>query len=458
MVDFLGWIREQFSQDARNRAIIEQMGEAASQEALDLVYNSLTAEERERGIIKQTYNSRKGATEPMKKISGPLDDFLETALDGWLKQVETIGAASPEEAKAKLITITKYALEVTAGATAIDLALGALPNDMGTVSSNTTRQILTALGVSAVVAAACHDPVKIGVLRPYQDALEQTFRNRRPDDFALFQAYRTRELSPAKVEDLSKLTDDVMTTIEAENDKYYFQEISRWGYSEWFATALSRSATYTLSFSQLVQLAHAGIYDRGLFIYSLWGAGLDKVVMRPALDALETLRDREMYSGFRSMIEPSFVEGDLSEADLKEYWTLAGVPTKVQDWVIVRLRKRRETYAAKQAGTTAAKERDLTVSQITQSFQAGVIKRVDANNMITALGFSQAESDILLNLAETRIKAKGGAALKRLPLSDYEKAQKNKQITIQDVLERMRGEYAAGDIELERKLLEIGKA
>jgi hypothetical protein len=43
-------------------------------------------------------------------------------------------------------------------------------------------------------------------------------------------------------------------------------------------------------------------------------------------------------------------------------------------------------------------------------------------------------------------------------LSDYEKAYTNKLKTIEDVLERMKGEYEPEDIALEAALLKIGKA
>lgn len=57
-----------------------------------------------------------------------------------------------------------------------------------------------------------------------------------------------------------------------------------------------------------------------------------------------------------------------------------------------------------------------------------------------------------------RRKLPGAQTLKRLTLTDYEKAYKNGLLTIEDVLDRMRGEYTPDDIELERGLLEIGKS
>lgn len=432
---------------------------AVTESALKEEFDALPQTLRDEAEVQHVYVTRmKTLRTQYTDPTTVFEDFIKGALDSWLVKVAEYGKADPAKAKENLSKLSAHVIEVAAASAAIDVGLGMLPNSAGTASATNTKQLLAWLGFGAVLAAVAHDPVKIGLLRPYQDSLEQTFRNRRPDDFALFQAYRTRELTPTKVEDLALLDDTKMSIIEGENDRYYNAEIAKWGYSEWFAGALARSATRTLGFSQLVTLARAGIYDKGLAIYSLWGEGLDRVVMPAALSALETLRDREMYSGFRSMIEPSFVDGDITEAELREYWTLSGVPAKVQDWVIVRLRKRRDKTADVARRGTQTKERDLTVSQITQAYQSALIKRVDAYNAITALGYSGTETDILLNLAEVRKTTTETTTLKRLSLSDYEKAYKAKLISLDAVLLRMQGEYAAVDIELEKQLLIAGKA
>jgi hypothetical protein len=180
--------------------------------------------------------------------------------------------------------------------------------------------------------------------------------------------------------------------------------------------------------------------------------------MKPALDALMKQNEMASYEGFRSMVEPSYIEGDIPEADLTAYWTRIMVPADVQAWVLPRMRKRREAYLLKQKQGAPAKERDLTVSQIQQAYQNLLLDRAKAQNMILTMAYSLDEAKILLDLAELRRKLPGAATLKRLTLMDYEKAQKNGIITAADVLDRMKGEYAPEDIELERKLLEIGKA
>jgi hypothetical protein len=452
------WLRRIWEERTTGNRIAFQMSFARNATELQQIYDGLTPDQKEWSEIKTTYPLVKAIFAGQEAVTELAEKEILDALTALQVKSESFRPKTPDEAKKQLAGLTKEVFEIAAGVSAAEMITAksrVVPSDtLGGIYHRT----LTWLGFGAVLAAVAHDPVKIGFLRPYQDNLEAAFRNRRPDDFALFQAYRTRELSPKKIEDLSKLDDTLMDAIEAENQTYYDTEIAKWGYSEWFAGALARSATRTLNFSQLVTLARAGIYDRGLYIYSLWGEGLDRVVMKPALQALETLRDREMYSGFRSMIEPSYVDGQISEQDLLEYWKLSGVPDKVRDWVLPRLRARRQAALAKEKGATIVKERDLTLSQIQTAYVDGIIDRTRAQNMIAKMGYSTDETTILLDLAEARIKAPATGKLKRLPLGDYEKAQKAKLITLQDVLQRMEGEYTKEDIALEKKLLEAGKA
>lgn len=457
--DFLTWLSDTWSGITHNTSVLIGMDALKTIEELDAYWNSLSDADKALPGLQQHYESRKRNMGIFQILSDdPVKQLTSAALDQWLEVLKKYEKLTPEEARDNLKALTADVMKISAGMTAAEIILTKNPWFDGEVIAGMSRRTLSWLGFGAVMTAIAHDPVKIGILRPYQDSLEATFRNRRPGDIALFQAYRTRELSPIKVDDLAKLTDAEMTRIEADNEEVYFREIAKWGYSEWFATALSRSATRTLGFSQLVTLARAGIYDKGLAIYSLWGEGLDRVVMPAALTAIETLRDREMYSGFRSMIEPSYTEGDISEQDLVEYWKLAGIPEKVQIWVLPRLKKKREAYMLKQKTGAAVKERDLTVSQVQQAYQNSLQDRAHSQNMILALGYTMDETKVLLDLAELRRKLPGAATLKRLPLSDYEKAHKNGILKLTDVLDRMKGEYASGDIELERKLLEIGKA
>jgi hypothetical protein len=126
--------------------------------------------------------------------------------------------------------------------------------------------------------------------------------------------------------------------------------------------------------------------------------------------------------------------------------------------MIPRFRKKREAYILKQTTSAPAKERDLTVSQIQQVYQNLLMDRAHAQNAMLTLGYSYDEAKILLDLAEMRRKLPSAQTLKKLTLTDYEKAYKNGLISQEAVLDRMIGEYSPEDIELEKKLLEIGKA
>lgn len=459
MVDIFGWIDNLMGTTRERSDAFRAIYSATDKADLDKLFLALPDRlKTDKEIIEYYNSSRKYKPDSAVDVQDPVAGLISGSLDVWLETIKKYETSDPEKAKENLSKLSADVLKIAAASAAVDIGLGMLPNSAGTASAANTKQILAWLGVGAVVTAVAHDPVKIGLLRPYQDSLEQTFRNRRPGDIALFQAYKTRELSPVKIEDLSKLDDKEMDRIEADNDAYYTREIAKWGYSEWFATALSRSATQTLNFAQLNSLARQGLLSRGLAIYSLWGQGLDRVVMKPALDALMKQNEMASYEGFRSMVEPSYVEGDIPESDLTAYWTKIMVPADVQAWVLPRLKKKREAYALKQKTGAAVKERDLTVSQVQQAYQNSLQDRAHAQNMILALGYSMDETKILLDLAELRRKLPAAQTLKRLPLTDYEKAQKNGILKIADVLDRMKGEYAPDDIELERKLLEIGKA
>jgi hypothetical protein len=247
-----------------------------------------------------------------------------------------------------------------------------------------------------------------------------------------------------------------MDIVEAANQEIYDREIGYWGYPKEFAEALARSATITPRFADLNRIATTGKLDRGFAIYSLWGAGYDRVVMRKMLEALDTTNEVSNYAGFRSLIEPSYVSGDIEEADLVEYWDKIRVPKDLQVWVLPRLRKSREKSLAKSTGVTA--ERDLTVSQIQAAYVDGLVDRGMAAADLRDLkpAYSEQEIEILLGLADKRIKTPGVTKLKRLPLSDYEKAYKNKIITAQQVLDRMEGEYDQRDINLEKWLIDKG--
>jgi hypothetical protein len=180
--------------------------------------------------------------------------------------------------------------------------------------------------------------------------------------------------------------------------------------------------------------------------------------MKIALEALDQANETANYEGFRAQIEPAYIEGAIDEASLLDYWKKLHIPQDVQGLMIPRFRKKREAYMFKTASSAQVKERDLTVSQLIAAYTAGLTDRTKTQNDILTLGYDLAETKILLDLADARKKLPGSSQLKRLPLTDYEKAYKNKLISQEDVLARMQGEYSQKDIDLEKRLLEIGKA
>lgn len=456
---FLAWLRGMWTDATVIATSSQSMSKAATLTELEGIWISLTPAQQADSYLAGMYQGKKKEFVNIAiGLTDPLAGFMNDALSEWLETIKKYETTDPTQAKANLAKLTADVMKIAGTAATIDIALGMLPNSAGEVSAINTKQMLAWLGFGAVLAAVAHDPVKIGLLRPYQDSLEQTFRNRRPDSGDLFIAYGQRSLSVTKVEDVDKITDTLMTQIETENETFYDTEISKWGYSVVFSNALKDAATKTLNFSQLSALAKQGMLTRGMAIYSLWGAGLDRRLMKPALNALMAQNRISNYEGFRAQIEPAYIEGIVTEIDLVDYWAKINVPADVQAAMLPRFQKRRAAYAVQAASSAQGKERDLTVSQLTQAYAAGLADRAKTQNSIISLGYDLAETQIILDIADLRRKLPGAAQLKRLPLTDYEKAFKNGILKIGDVLDRMKGEYAEGDISLEKKLLEIGKA
>jgi hypothetical protein len=437
----------------------QSMSKAATETELEGIWIGLTGAQQKDLYLSMMYQGRKKEFGHISKgLTDPLEIFMSDALNEWLGIIKKYEGSDPANAKQNLIALSSDVMKIAGTTAAIDIGLGMLPNSAGEASATNTKQMLAWLGFGAILAAVAHDPVKIGLLRPYQDSLEQTFRNRRPDSGDLFLAYQQRSLSATKIEDVTKITDTLMTTIEGENEKFYDTEISKWGYSVIFSNALKDASTKTLSFGNLMALAKQGRLNRGMAIYSLWGYGLDRRLMKTALEALDQANEVANYEGFRAQIEPAYIEGAIDEKSLLEYWAKLHIPQDVQNLMIPRFRKKREAYLLKQTTGAPAKERDLTVSQLQQAYQNQLMDRAHTQNAILTLGYSLDEVKILLDLAEMRRKLPSAQTLKRLPLTDYEKAYKNGLIPQEKVLARMQGEYTPEDIALEKQLLAIGKA
>jgi hypothetical protein len=456
---FLQWLKTNWTDATVIASASQSMSKAATETELEGIWISLTEDQKKDLYLSMMYQGRKKEFGDISKgLTDPLEVFMTDALNEWLNIIQKYDVSDPAKAKENLIALSADVMKIAGATAAIDIGLGMLPNSAGTASSTNTKQMLAWLGFGAVLAAVAHDPVKIGLLRPYQDTLEATFRNRRPGDADLFTAYQQRSLSSTKIEDVNAIDEALMTKIESENDAYYDTEIAKWGYSPYFSNALKDAATKTLSFGNLMALAKQGRLNRGMAIFSLWGYGLDRRLMKIALDALDQANETANYEGFRAQIEPAYIEGSIDEASLLDYWAKLHIPKDVQDLMLPRFRKKREAYTLKLTTSAPAKERDLTVSQLQQAYQNQLMERGIAQNAMLTLGYTMDEVKILLDLAEMRRKLPSAQTLKRLPLSDYEKAEKSGLITIQEVLDRMKGEYTAEDIDLELQLLKIGKA
>jgi hypothetical protein len=457
--DFWNWVDKIWGKRGDITNFVQTVKAMQSPEMIESYWQDQTASTRaDPGAIAAYTAAKKLAVENWDERDA-LEKLMDSSLTSWLATIKSYETTDPEKAKANLTKLSSDVMKLAAASAVVDVGLGMIPTlNAGAASSANTKQILAWLGVGAVVAAVAHDPVKIGLLRPYQDSLEQTFRNRRPDSGDLFLAYQQRSLSATKIEDVEKITDTLMTQIEGENEKFYDTEISKWGFSEYFSNALKDASTKTLSFGNLMALAKQGRLNRGMAIYSLWGYGLDRKLMKIALEALDQANETANYEGFRAQIEPAYIEGAIDEDSLLDYWKKLHIPEDVQDLMIPRFRKKREVYLLKQVSSTTTKERDLTVSQLQSAYQNQLMDRAHTQNAILALGYSLYETKILLDLAEMRRKLPSAQTLKKLTLTDYEKAHKNGLITLEAVLDRMKGEYTPADIELERQLLKIGKA
>ena len=185
-MDVFGWLKAQWEYNVVLGFAASNMNRAANANELDAVWTSLTPEQQQNEHLKKIHKGRlKYLDVEGQTLTKPLEIFMSEALDKWLKKIAEYETKDPAQAKANLTKLTAEVMTLAGASAAIDMGLGMLPNSAGETSAINSKQMLAWLGVGAVVAAVAHDPVKIGLLRPYQDSLEQTFRNRRPDDLSL---------------------------------------------------------------------------------------------------------------------------------------------------------------------------------------------------------------------------------------------------------------------------------
>jgi len=158
------------------------------------------------------------------------------------------------------------------------------------------------------------------------------------------------------------------------------------------------------------------------------------------------------------MIEPSFVDGLMSEKDLVEYWTKSGIPDEVQKWILPRMKVRLEKALNKDRDAAISGELKETVRYLLNAYLSGLISKEFCVRNIISLGYTKEEADKLILSAEIRKKTPSTEKMKRLPLSDYEKCYVYGLISLPTFTERMEGEYDPRDIALELDMLKAGIA
>lgn len=454
--DFMTWVDNLGLRNAQVSATIATMKVIETEDVLDEQYANLRESVRNDPTVQAMYITRKSQVKGKKSGSlDPVAEFINMALGKWVSAVGDLSDITPEKSQAKLAEISAKVIEVFGASAAIDYVAGSMTMSGGDASSKNTKELLKWLGFGAVLAAVAHDPVKIGLLRPYQDHLEATFRNRRPEYMGIINAYRQRSLSTTVVENTDDITDELMDKIETENNANMDFYGAQWGYPQKWITIEKDASTRAMTFGNLMAMARLGYYDRGMSIFSLWTYGIDRRLMKNALNAIETSRDVGMWKGFRSMVEPSYVQGLIEESDLTEYWTKILVPPDVQTWALLRLRNSRAKFAAKELKLENAASKDLTKSDWMQAYERGIISVDELKTKLSALGYDATEIDILVKLADSKKVGPASTACKHLSLSDYELAHRNGIITLDQVGARMLGEYCASDIDLEKQLLQI---
>ncbi len=453
---FFQWYDSIWGRQGQVHSAIQTMPAFETIEALNDYYASLNESVKKDPAVMGAYNQRAAIVANIhSSFRDPLAVFLEGALDKWIAAVGSLENMGPDQAKTKLAEISAKVIEIFGASAALDVGAGTLTFGAGEASAINTKELLKWLGFGAILAAVAHDPVKIGLLRPYQDSLEATFRNRRPDYQGILNAYKQRSLSTIPITDIDQISDEVMDKVEVDNNKNMDEYGAMWGYPDKWITIEKDAATRALTFGNLTSMARMGHYNRQLAIFSRWTYGLDRRLMYQSLDALETMRDVGLWKGFRSMVEPSYVQGLIDADDLKEYWTRILVPTPVQEWALLRLTKSRERYATKELKLEGVKQRDLTRADFQKAYVEGIIDLPTFESKLHSLGYDDDEVVVIVKLTEASKKGPTSTKCKRLSLSDYELAHKNGILTTDQVIDRLQGEYCDADIEIERQLLAL---
>lgn len=391
---FRDWYESIWGRQGAVQSAIQTMPAFTNEESLDTYYKSLPDDVKNDSSVLAAYTAHKAKVADVHvNLENPIKKTIEGLLDQWVQRLHQYDMSDPAKAEETLASLSADVIEICGVAFAVELGLGAIPfTQEGPVSSARVSQLMAWLGFGAVINAVAHDPVKIGLLRPYQDSLESTFRNKRPDERMLLRAYTQGKIDKA----------------------FYDLNIAKYGYSQPWADILSETMYRGLTFSNLMQIAKQGLLTEDLATSNLQQNGLKPIYIPKAVSVLmkanQQATDKETAKGLKA--------------------------------------------------TAPEKERDLTVAQIQSAYVEGLIKRADAMNMLAALKpvYSKDEIEILLKLADARIKTPNPAKLKHLTLAEYHKAYKAKLISKEEMLARLQGEYTPEDINLYSELLDAGKA
>jgi hypothetical protein len=244
---------------------IQKLRGVKSSTELETVWQSLPSGVQSGDAVLREYNIQKKVFDIQKNgVDNPLTPLIQSMLDDWKTKIEKYDLKDPTKANETLASLAADVLAVSSTAAIVELALGALPNGEGTVASTKVSQLMGWLGFGAVINAVAHDPVKIGLLRPYQDTLEAQFQNRRPEERYLIAAVTRQLMSQAD----------------------YDREMSKWGYPPAFRTIMTQASYRSLSFSNLMAIAKQGLLTPELATANLKQGALRPDAIQPAVNVL----------------------------------------------------------------------------------------------------------------------------------------------------------------------------
>jgi hypothetical protein len=263
--DFWAWYDQIWGKRGHITNFVQTVKAMNTEEIVESYWKDQTDDTRADPGAISAYNAAKNRVAGNHSgMNNPLYPLMLTLLDDWKGKVAKYDMSDPKDADKKLAGLAADVMAMSASAGLVELFCGAFPDGEGTVASAKVSQMMAWIGAGAVVTAVAHDPVKIGLLRPYQDLLEAQFRNRRPEERMLLLAYSKQKISKAK----------------------YDNEIAKWGYSQEFTDIMAESSYRGLTFSNLMSIAKQGLLDRNMAVASLQQYGMKQLYIDAAVTVL----------------------------------------------------------------------------------------------------------------------------------------------------------------------------